>query len=166
MDGEPEDTAAAAFEQLRNEVAWLRHAIESQPDVEAVDYSPTLGRMERSLEQIEAMMDRLDSTAALRMTPELWAHRMSQSLTDAVRPIAGELGRAQSLTGQLERALGAAKTREGQRKAVLRAAGTGAVLAALALALVAYIAAQMLPSGPRSGVLNSALEPKGTNQER
>lgn len=144
MDAEPEDAAAAAFEELRDEVAYLREAIERQP-AGAIDYSPTLGRIELSLSHIEVMVDRFDMSPALRMTPDRYAFQMNQALTDAVRPIGGELGRAQSLTGQLERTLGAARTREGQRRAIIRAAGVGAVLGALALALTMTTAGRVLP---------------------
>ena len=74
-EGDGEDQAARAFDDLRAEVSVLRRAFErlaaeraEQP--EAVDYSETLGVIARDLSAIARRVDAMSHSPALALTPE------------------------------------------------------------------------------------------------
>ena len=84
-----EDDAVRAFEALRAEVASLRQGLElvyrQGQKANAVDYSPTLGGVAKSLQAIEQRLTEVERKPALLLTPNEYEHRM-----DAIGRIAGQ----------------------------------------------------------------------------
>ncbi len=75
-----DDDAVRAFEALRAEVVSLRKGIElvyrQGEKAQAVDYSPTLGSMAKSLQSIEQRLTAVERAPALAMTPHDFRDRM------------------------------------------------------------------------------------------
>lgn len=68
MSLQPQEPAAAAFEQLRAEVTLLRRSIEGLTAAQGrkpVDYSPTLGKLSKSLSAIQAQLAGLEEPNAI-----------------------------------------------------------------------------------------------------
>lgn len=151
---EDEDSAAAAFEALRAEVARLRQGIELlyRQGQEAtagsgVDYSLTLGRTERLLQFVDARLAAIEGKPALAMTPEVYRERIEE-----MGRFAGQIaGRAMSegaaaqsqATAELKEVIGRARTAQEQRRWLLTIGVLG-VMAGLVLWMVLVVA---LPGG-------------------
>jgi len=152
-DGEAD--AAAAFEVLRAEVAALRRGVEliyrQQQEAPgagaAVDYSPTLGGMARTLQVVEGRLRAIEGKPGLALTPAQfeadiraaggWAGEQGGS---AVRMAASALTEAKR---EFEGVLGGAGTRREQRAWV----GVTAVLGVLGGVLLWFMAVALLPGG-------------------
>ena len=104
--GEEEDDAAQAFEALRAEVARLRQGIElvyrqgqeaksaagSGAAGPGVDYSLTLGQMQKALQAVQGRLETIEGKPALAMTPEVYRDRIEE-----MGRVAGQVaGRAMS----------------------------------------------------------------------
>lgn len=144
---EPQDAAAEAFEALRAEVAQVRAALEGLGpllrDTQGPDYSPTLGAMAKTLEQIE-------SHPALRYTPDRYGFDV-RAATESVRRSFEEDGqRALNVIWQASRDVsrfaGELRAREQQRTWLIRAGAGGVVVGAVLWALFSGPIARRLPT--------------------
>jgi len=123
--------AAEAFEQLTQEVTLLHHTVEELVDAiqlkEPSDYSSTLGEIAKDLGSIRERLDQIERHPALRA-----ANQFDQVRRDSERT-----------TRALAEIVGAARTRDRQRKWVM-------ITAAMALAggiIVSPFLARLLPLG-------------------
>src|SRR5712691_12326425 len=95
-DGEEEDDAARAFENLREEVASLRRGIalvyRQGQEAKAVDYSLTLGQMAKTLQGLQERLAAIEGKPALEMTPTVY----QTEIAEAGRIAAEMAGRALS----------------------------------------------------------------------
>src|ERR1700722_8918668 len=77
----PMDEAAAAFEELRQEIALMRRAVTclsaEQASIEVPDYSQTLGKMAAALNAILRTNKYLAEAPALQMTAQNWAEQIA-----------------------------------------------------------------------------------------
>jgi hypothetical protein len=75
------DEAAAAFEELRQEIALMRRAVTGlsaeHASIEIPDYSQTLGQMGRALNAILRTNKELAEAPALRMNAQNWAEHIA-----------------------------------------------------------------------------------------
>ncbi len=145
MAEEDEDGAARAFESLRAEVTVMRRAVESLEAKKLKDYAPSLGEISRRLDGVEQVVAVLANRPAIKLTPEAYEAQMRRAKVDAARPVESELQRAQNLTAQLDRALGAIRPREAQRRQVLYAAAGGVAGGVVVLFLLLPVLARGLP---------------------
>jgi hypothetical protein len=141
-----EDSAAEAFERLREEVAELTgvmKAFEEVLRVRAPDYSPTLGVMAKRLQEIE-------SHPALQYTPQRYGAEVGAA-TDAISrrfesQVQGALASISYASGEIGRFARELRGREAQRKAVVYGIAGGLFTGAISWALVAGPAARALPA--------------------
>ena len=148
--GEEEDDAAQAFEALRAEVARLRQGIElvyrqgqeaksaagSGAAGPGVDYSLTLGQMQKALQAVQGRLETIEGKPALAMTPEVYRDRIEE-----MGRVAGQVaGRAMSegaaaqsqATRELKDMLGRKRSTREQREWVF-VAGAGGVMVGMLL---------------------------------
>ncbi len=142
---EEQDDAARAFEDLAAEVRVMRRAVEALEAKKPTDYAPTLAEFAQKLEKLTLATVTMAERPAMRLTPDSYAAQIGRAADDAARPAAAELQRVQTLTGTLERALGGVRTREEQRRWVLRAAIGGMAAGVFVWALVLLPIARILP---------------------
>jgi hypothetical protein len=73
-DDDEGDSAAAAFQDLRAEVAALRGSIDAFPaavqDHRPPDYAPTLGAIVKAIQGVEKRLAVIEAHPAIRLTPE------------------------------------------------------------------------------------------------
>ncbi len=123
----PVDEAAAAFEELRQEIALMRRALgglsAEHASVEIPDYSQTLGQMGRA------------ETPALRMNAQNWAEQLAAASRTARQADREALDRARSGFDEITRTLSAsfasARAADAQLMWVLGAAGSGLAIGVL-----------------------------------
>jgi hypothetical protein len=135
-DAVPVDEAAAAFEELRQEVALMRRAVAGlsaeHAAIEAPDYSQTLGQMGKALNAILRTNKDLAEAPALRMTAQNWAEEIVAASRSARQADREALDRARSGFDEVTRALTAslvsAHTADRQFYWVLGAAGGSLVV--------------------------------------
>lgn len=141
----PVDEAAAAFEELRQEIALMRRAVTGlsaeHASIEVPDYSQTLGRMAAALNAILRTNKELSQSPALQMNAQNWAEEIAAA-SRAVRQADKEaLDRARSGFDEITRALSAsfasARAADAQLMWVLCAAGSGLVVGVLIGVVVA-----------------------------
>ena len=143
----PVDEAAAAFEELRQEIALMRRAVAGlsaeHAAIEVPDYSQTLGRMVASLNAILRTNKELAEAPALRMTAQTWAEQIAAASRAARQADREALDRARSGFDEITRALSAsfasARTADKQLTWLLGAAGTGLAAGVLIGVVVARI---------------------------
>lgn len=140
-----QDDAARAFEDLTAEVRVMRRAVEALEAKKPVDYAPRLAALTQELERLTSATTAMARRPAVALTPESYAAELRRATDAAARPAAAELQRVQTLTGTLERALGGIRTREEQRRWVLRAAIGGMAAGVFVWALLLLPMARMLP---------------------
>jgi hypothetical protein len=129
----PMDEAAAAFEELRQEIALMRRAVTGlsaeQASIEVPDYSQTLGKMAAALNAILRTNKELAEAPALRMNAQNWAEHIAAASRTARQADREALDHARSGFDEITRALSAsfASTRaaDAQLMWVLVAAGSG-----------------------------------------
>jgi len=138
-----QDDAARAFEDLTAEVRVMRRALEAR---KPTDYAPTLAALTQQLERLTGATTAMARRPAVALTPENYAAQLRRATDEAARPAAAELQRVQTLTSTLERALGGIRTREEQRRWVLRAAIGGMAAGVFVWALLLLPTARMLPT--------------------
>lgn len=145
MDDEQHgDAAAEAFEAMRGEMALLRRAVERlaaerQEVPEPIDYTDTLGHLQKG---VNAATNRIDLVAqaiakmpGLKMTPEEMAQRIGGAADVARREDQKAITSArqsfEDTTRRLERYILAARTGEQQNRWVAYTGGLGIILGAL-----------------------------------
>ena len=150
-DVESESGAEQAFEHLRAEVATLRRAFETLPDVfkanRPKDYSPTLGVIAQKLEAMGDALQAIESHPAIRTTPA----QHNQFLAGAGETLVGravkELDNAAAAAAKERRELAAMiGSMRGQDRQLkwLAWSGVGAFVLGL---LISPVFARLLPFG-------------------
>ncbi|WP_269713925.1 DUF6118 family protein [Caulobacter sp. NIBR2454] len=146
-------SAEEAFEALRAQVALMQRAVEglaAEKPAGAVDYSPTLGAMAKSLGEIEARLEDLAASPALAMTPGAWAAGQEAAVAQAGRQAQDDLRKAETALRQATQRIEMAARRERTAKDQRRwLAGVGFAGVAAGIALYAGLAgplARALPS--------------------
>jgi hypothetical protein len=138
-DAAPVDEAAAAFEELRQEIALMRRAVAGlsaeHASIEAPDYSQTLGRMAAALNAILKTNKELSEAPALRMTAQNWAEQIAAASQTVRRADREALDRARSGFDEITRALSAsfasARAADAQLMWLLGAGGSGLTVGVL-----------------------------------
>jgi hypothetical protein len=132
----PVDEAAAAFEELRQEIALMRRALgglsAEHASIEVPDYSQTLGQMGRALNAILKTNKELAEAPALRMNAQNWAEQLAAASRSARQADREALDRARSGFDEITQALSAsfasARAADAQLMWVLGAAGSSLVV--------------------------------------
>ena len=156
-----EGDAAQAFEALRAEVSVQRRAIEALAaalqSTRPKDYTPTLGKIAKGLEDMNARLDSIEGHPALRLTPEHHQRAMAKAGSGLMHEVAQQLERATEAAashGQhLAGVIGVARRQDQQLKWVV---GTGAAALIVGL-LISPILARLLPFGLDGRVAASIL---------
>ncbi len=108
-DAAPVDEAAAAFEELRQEIALMRRAVAGlsaeHASIEVPDYSQTLGKMAAALNAILRTNKELAEAPALRMNAQNWAEQIAASSRTARQADREALDQARSAFDEITRAL-------------------------------------------------------------
>lgn len=138
-DAAPVDEAAAAFEELRQEIALMRRAVAGlsaeHASIEIPDYSQTLGQMGKALNAILKTNRELAEAPALRMTAQNWAEHIAAASQTARQADREALNQARAGFDEITRVLTAsfvsARTADAQFNWVLGAAGGSLVVGVL-----------------------------------
>lgn len=105
----PVDEAAAAFEELRQEIALMRRAVAGlsaeHASIEIPDYSQTLGQMEKALNAILKTNRELVEAPALRLTAQNWAEHIAAASQTARQADRETLDRARSKFDEITRVI-------------------------------------------------------------
>jgi hypothetical protein len=141
----PVDEAAAAFQELRQEIALMRRAVAGlsaeHASIEVPDYSQTLGQMGKALNVILRTNKELSEAPALRMNAQNWAEQIAAAGRTARQADRDALDRARLGFDEIARVMSAsldsARTAEKQLVWVLCAAGGGLVVGVLIGAVIA-----------------------------
>ena len=147
QDTVPVDEAAAAFEELRQEIALMRRAVAGlsaeHASIEIPDYSQTLGQMGKALNAILKTNKELAEAPALRMTAQNWAEHIaaaSQTARQADREVLdGARSKFDEITRVLSASFASARAADRQFYWVLGAAGGSLVVGFLIGVVVARI---------------------------
>ena len=146
-----DEDAVRAFEALRAEVAALRRGIElvyrQDQEAPAVDYSPTLGEMAKTLQAVQGRLAAIEGKPALGLTPQLFR----QVIEDAGQRAGERAGRAMAdgaaaqsaATRELQALVGRAHTRKDQREWLGVAVAGGVMLGVVLM----YLLVTVLPWG-------------------
>jgi len=148
-----EGDAAQAFEALRAEVAALRRGVEliyrGQQDAAgaagpaAVDYSPTLGGMARTLQTVEGRLHAIEGKPAMALTPARFEGELEGAVRGAAAVAGDELRRAAQRAGavasDLEGLVGRVRREQEQSVWVSVAGLSGFGLGALLWLLLAAV---------------------------
>jgi hypothetical protein len=143
----PVDEAAAAFEELRQEIALMRRAVAGlsaeHASIEIPDYSQTLGKMAAALNALLKTHKELAEAPALRMNAQNWAEHIAGASRTARQADREALDHARSGFDEITRALSAsfasARAADAQLTWVLGAAGSGLSVGVLIGAAVARL---------------------------
>ncbi|MCB8883965.1 hypothetical protein ACELLULO517_27230 [Acidisoma cellulosilytica] len=141
-DADEEDGAATAFEALRAEVAQLRQGIElvyrqgqgakAGETKSSVDYSLTLGQMQKTLQIVQGRLEAIEGQPALAMTPEVYRERLEDMGRFAGRMAGQAMSEGASAqrqaTEELKEMLGRARSKRGQREWLVAVGILGIVL--------------------------------------
>jgi hypothetical protein len=179
VDADDGDSAAAAFENLRAEVAALRGSIDAFPaavqDNRPPDYAPTLGAIVKAIQGVEKRLAVIEGHPAIRLTPEQHGRALEKAgaatLREAMATFRNEAAAIGLERRQLGQIIGAALTQEDQRRRQLWFAGAGVVAGLILFPLIAafapggtYLAALAMGETDRwqaGGVLMHAGSPEG-----
>ncbi|MEK4035862.1 DUF6118 family protein [Methylocystis sp. IM2] len=179
VDADEGDSAAAAFENLRAEVAALRGAIDAFPaavqDSRPPDYAPTLGAIVKAIQGVEKRLAFIEGHPAIKLSPEQHGRAIERAgaatLREAMETFRNEAAAIGLERRQLGQIIGAALDQEVQRRRQLWFAGAGAVVGILLFPLIAafapggtYLAALAMGEIDRwqaGGVLMHAGSPEG-----
>lgn len=152
-DGQSEDGAARAFEQLTREVSLLRAAVEgltaARESIDIPDYQPTLERTEKILVALAQRIDPIAKSQLLSMTPDSMASQIVAAATAARRKDARLVAEARAGLDQAAREIGnrLASARRGneQNRWLYIFGGGGLVLGFLFYAVLAGPIARSMP---------------------
>jgi hypothetical protein len=143
----PVDEAAAAFEELRQEIALMRRALAGlsaeHASIEVPDYSQTLGKMAAALNEILRTNKELTEAPALRMNAQNWAEQIVAASRAARQADREALDRGRLGLDEIARAmcasLDSARTANKQLMWVFCATGSGLVVGVMVGVLVARL---------------------------
>jgi hypothetical protein len=147
-DADEGDSATAAFQDLRAEVAALRGAIDAFPatvrDNRPPDYAPTLGAIVKAIQGVEKRLAVIEGHPALRLTPEQHGRAIERAgaatLREAMETFRNEAAAIGLERRQLGQIIGVALDQEAQRIRQLWFAGAGAVVGLILFPLIAAFA--------------------------
>ncbi len=153
-DTEPPRTGdpAAAFDQMRGELALLRRAVEglAAEKEKAPDYNETLGTMDGRLSRIAHNIVLIAEHPAMKLTPDAFAEQMQAAAAKARREDQAVL--AQARQQHLDAAHGLAQlhgnvaTIREQRRRLLWAGGSGLLAGCLLWSFLPGLIARTLPT--------------------
>jgi hypothetical protein len=179
VDADEGDSAAAAFENLRAEVAALRGSIDAFPaavqDTRPPDYAPTLGAIVKAIQAVEKRLAVIEGHPAIRLTPEQHGRAIERAGAATLREVmemyrneAAAIGLERRQLGQI---IGAALDQEDQRRRQLWFGAAGVAVGLILFPMVAafapggtYLAALAAGETDRwqaGGVLMHAGSPEG-----
>lgn len=149
-----QDDPAAAFDQLRGEVALLRRAVEgltaARDSIDIPDYEPTLARTEQLLGLLVRQTDAMRKSPALTLTPENMGSRVNASVAETANAVRREAQASKSaLDGavvDLRRLAGSVRSAKDQKNWLFMVGGGGLFLGLLLYALLAGPIARMMPT--------------------
>jgi hypothetical protein len=149
------DGATRAFEGLRAEITVLRRAVEAIESVlrenQAPDYSPTLGALAKSLDAIASRIEAIETHTGATVSAEVARREIARVYDASLRPARGDLERATrevlDAAHALHGAAGHNRIREEQRAWIIRTAAIGAAVGLLAVPLLVFPIARMVPLG-------------------
>jgi Family of unknown function (DUF6118) len=138
---------AQAFDDLRAEVSVLRRAVEALPDLIAqnkpADYGPDLGIIGQGLDAIVNQLNTIQKSPALVMTPaeqgQSIAHAGSAMLREATQKLDSATGAADRERDNLRAVIGTARSKDEQRRWVIRAALAGLVIGLFLFPMIAHV---------------------------
>jgi hypothetical protein len=147
-DDQDDGGAAHAFAELRAEIALMRKVIEALPaaieEVAAPDYAPSFGALAKGLTGVEARLAEIEGHPAMRTTPEQHGRAIERAGAEITREAARALREAADAAKRERQALGgivgAARDRQGQKRALLWALGIGAAAGFLLFPLLGAFA--------------------------
>ena len=158
--GEEELDPAAAFEALRAEVVRTRRTVETlasgalRADAaggRSPDYTETLGAMNRELKAVVQRLAKIETSQALKVTPESYARDLAAQGVRLNTDIRGQLESShqafRNATGELKGVVGQAWARRRQQLWLLAASGIGAIVGVVLWVLFAGPMARLLPAG-------------------
>lgn len=142
------DSAAAAFHNLRAEVAALRGSIDAFPaavqDNRPPDYAPTLGAIVKAIQGVEKRLALIEGHPAVRLTPEQHGRAIERAgaatLREAMETFRHEAAAIGLERRQLGQIIGAALDQEAQRARQLWFAGAGTIVGLILFPLIAAFA--------------------------
>lgn len=142
------ESAAAAFENLRAEVAALRGAIDAFPaavqDSRPPDYAPTLGTIVKAIQSVEKRLAIIEGHPAIRLTPEQHGRAVERAgtaaLREAMETFRNEAAAISHERRQLGQIVGAALEREYQRRWRLWFMGAGVIVGFVLFPAIAVVA--------------------------
>lgn len=145
--------AAKAFIELREEVALLRHAVSGlsaeKARLEMPDYSPTLTAMNERLGAIIKVLKAMREKPWLDWTPEGIAERIGKASEPSRRSDAEVIRQARSgheqATQSIQSLIGTIRTRDQQRRHLLRVAAGGLLAGCLLWSFLPGTLARALP---------------------
>ena len=135
----PVDEAAAAFEELRQEIALMRRALAGlsaeHASIEIPDYSQTLGKMAAALNAILRTNKELAEAPALQMNAQNWAEHIAAASRAARQADREALDQARlgfdEIMHTLSASFASARAADAQLMWVLGAAGSGLAVGVL-----------------------------------
>ncbi|MDD2878738.1 MAG: DUF6118 family protein [Acidiphilium sp.] len=108
-NGDRDDNAARAFQDLHAEVIVMRRLVEGLPheweDKRPPDYSPDLGAIRKALIAVERRLGEIEAQPALKQTPETYAARIGNAGQSVFREAERVLGQAVTETRDTKREL-------------------------------------------------------------
>ena len=156
-EGQGEDGAARAFEQLTREVSLLRAAVEgltaARESIDIPNYQPTLERTERILVALAQRIDPIAKSPFLTMEPDSMASQIATAATTARREDARLVAEARAGLDQVAREIGnrlaSARRGDEQNRWLYIFGGGGLVLGLLLYAALAGPIARSMPTSWR-----------------
>lgn len=148
VDEDEGDSAAAAFQYLRAEVAAMRGSIDAFPaavqDIRLPDYAPTLGAIVKGIQGVEKRLAVIEAHPAIRLTPEQHGRAIERAgaatLREAMETFRNEAAAIGHERRQLGQIVGAALDQEARRRRQLWFAGAGAIVGLILFPLIAAFA--------------------------
>jgi hypothetical protein len=156
-DGQGEEGAARAFEQLTREVSLLRAAVEgltaARESIDIPDYQPTLERTEKILVALAQRIDPIAKSPFLTMTPGSMSNDIATAASGARREDARLIAEARAGLDQAAREIGnrlsSARRGDEQNRWLFISGGGGLVLGLLFYAVLAGPIARSMPTSWR-----------------
>lgn len=137
---EGRDEAAEAFDRLSGKVERVIQVLETleavPQEARAVDYTPTLGALDRSVRALAEGVGVMHKHPAMQLSPEAWVSRMEQAASSSRRAVEQDFRRAETTLAQaahqLEEIRRQARTAEVQNRRLLEV-GAGSLIAGVVL---------------------------------
>jgi hypothetical protein len=171
-DGQGEDGAARAFEQLTREVSLLRAAVEgltaARESIDIPDYQPTLERTEKILVALAQRIDPIAKSPFLTMTPGSMSNDIATAASGARREDAQLIAEARAgldqATREISNRISSARGGEEQNRWLFISGGGGLVLGLLFYAVLAGPIARSMPTSWRwpERMATRVLDERGT----